>query len=249
MNLTGRRVVVTGASSGIGKHACGLLSSLGAELILVGRNLQTLKETADSLEGSGHTISVFDLADVDAIPGLLKSIAEESGPLSGLFHAAGMESVRPLSLIKEQHIDEVLGPSFKAAALLIRGFCQKSVRPESMGSIVIMSSVTSVSGQAGMGIYAASKGAIDAAVRSFACDAAGLNIRINTIVSGAVETEMHQRLTKHMSPEALEEYKNKHLLGFGQPEDISQAVAFLLSNAAKWITGTTLVVDGGYTCR
>ena len=97
--------------------------------------------------------------------------------------------------------------------------------------------------------YCSSKGAIDSAVRSFACELAGINVRVNSIVSGAVETEMHERLTKNMSPETLDRYRDEHLLGFGQTEDIANAVAFLLSSASKWITGTTMVVDGGYTCH
>ena len=118
-----------------------------------------------------------------------------------------------------------------------------------MCSIVFMSSVASLIGQSGMSIYSASKGAIDAAMRSLACELAENKIRVNSIVAAAVETEMHQRLTKNMSTETLNTYKEKHLLGFGQAEDIANAATFLLSNASKWITGTTMVVDGGYSCR
>ena len=249
MDLTGQRILVTGASSGIGKSTARLLSNLGAQLVLIARNQERLEHTLEGLNGSGHSCQVFDLSEVDNIPPLMKKIAQGGGPFSGVFHAAGVESIRALPLLKSAHIDEVFNPSFKAAVLLVRGFCQKGVRLEGTGSIVLMSSVTSVSGQNAMSVYSASKGAIDAAVRSFACDLAGLNVRINSIVSGAVDTEMHNRLTKYMSSEALDGYRQKHLLGFGQSEDIANAAAFLLSGAAKWITGTAMVVDGGYTCR
>lgn len=249
MDLTGQRILVTGASSGIGKSTARLLSNLGAQLVLVARNQERLEQTLESLSGCGHAYQVFDLSEVDNVPPLMKRIAQSEGPLSGIFHAAGIESVRPIPLLRGKHIDDVLATSFKAAALLVRGFCQEGVRAEGMGSIVVMSSVTSTSGQYAMSVYSASKGAIDAAVRSFACELARLNVRINSIVSGAVETEMHERLIKHMSDDALNQYRAKHLLGFGQAEDIANAAAFLFSSASKWITGTTMVVDGGYTCR
>lgn len=249
MDLTGQRILVTGASSGIGKSTARLLSNLGAQLVLIARNRERLERTLEDLNGSGHSYQVFDLSEVDNIPPLMKRIAQGGGPFSGIFHAAGMESIRPIALLKSAYIDEVFDASFKAAVLLVRGFCQKGVRLEGMGSIVVMSSVASISGQNAMSVYSASKGAIDAAVRCFACDLAGLNVRINSIVSGAVETEMHERLVKNLSAEALDQYRQKHLLGFGQAEDIANVAAFLLSGASKWVTGTTLVVDGGYTCR
>ena len=250
MDLTGKRILVTGASSGIGRATAQLLSQLGADLVLFARNPERLEQTLQSLKEGSHTSMVFDLSDVDNIPSLLKDIVQETGPLSGIFHSAGgVEMAKPVNLLKEKYIDEILGATLKASMLLVRGLFHKKVRAEGMCSIVLMSSVMSVTGQSGLSLYSASKGSIDAAVRSMACELVQRNIRINSIVAGAVETEMHQRVSSNMSAETFQKYQDSHLMGFGQVEDIANAAAFLLSDASKWITGTGMVVDGGYTCR
>ena len=143
----------------------------------------------------------------------------------------------------------MLNITLKSALMLVKGFCQKGVRNETdQTSIVFMSSVASITGQKGMSLYSASRAALDGAVRSLACELAGNNIRVNSVISGAVETPMHAKLTGSLPQESIQDYENKHLLGFGQPNDIANAVLFLLSDASKWITGSSLVVDGGYSC-
>ncbi len=112
-----------------------------------------------------------------------------------------------------------------------------------------MSSVAGGRGQAGISAYSASKGAIDAAVRSLACEFAPRQIRVNSLVTGAVRTEMHEKTVAAMTPEAVADYEHKHLLGFGAPEDIAMVAAFLLSDASRWITGANWVVDGGYLAK
>jgi NAD(P)-dependent dehydrogenase (short-subunit alcohol dehydrogenase family) len=112
-----------------------------------------------------------------------------------------------------------------------------------------MSSVASITGQKGLSVYSASKGAVDAAARSLASEFADKNLRVNTVVSGAVITEMHDRLTGDLPEESIKDYEDKHLLGFGEPRDIANAALYLLSDASKWVTGTSLVVDGGYSCQ
>jgi len=249
MDLTGERILVTGASSGIGKATAQLLSALGAQVVVLGRNKERLEQALKTLEGSGHSIEIFDLSEFDQIPSMLKRITQEGKSFSGIFHAAGIEFVMPVRLLKEKQINEVFNSNIRPMMALVRGFCKKGIRSETMCSIVLMSSVASLKGQSGMSLYSASKGAMDAAMRSMACELAESKIRINSIAAAAVETEMHQRLIQNMSMATLNGYQEKHLLGFGQVEDIANASAFLLSNASRWITGTTMIVDGGYTCR
>jgi NAD(P)-dependent dehydrogenase (short-subunit alcohol dehydrogenase family) len=112
-----------------------------------------------------------------------------------------------------------------------------------------MSSVAGSTGQVGMTAYSAAKSAIDGMVRSLACELASRQIRVNSIAAGAVHTAMHDRLTKGSSDDATHAYANAHLLGFGTPLDVAQAVIYLLSPASRWITGTTMFVDGGYAVR
>lgn len=248
MDLTGKRILVTGASSGIGKGAAQVLSKLGAKLVLLARNKERLKATLDSLAGEGHSCYVFDLSAADEIPSLMKDIAREQGPLSGLFHSAGITFIWPVRMVKKKYIDAVFSGSIDAALMLTKGFCQKEANVEGGASIVFMSSVAGLSGAAGLSIYSASKGAVDAAMRSLAVELAPRGIRVNSIAAGGVESVMHTEHLKHFTEEQLKTYREKHLLGYGFPDDVAYAAAFLLSDASRWITGTTMIVDGGLCC-
>ncbi len=142
----------------------------------------------------------------------------------------------------------MFGSAVYAAAGLARAAAQKGGLKDE-GSLVFMSSVAGSSGQVGMSAYSAAKAAVDGMVRSLACEFAPRRIRVNAIAAGAVRTPMHDRLTHGAADEVLGNYENMHLLGFGEPEDIANAAAFLLGPAGRWITGTTWVIDGGYLCK
>jgi NAD(P)-dependent dehydrogenase (short-subunit alcohol dehydrogenase family) len=248
MDLSGKRILVTGASSGIGKAASQLFSNLGAKVVLLARNEERLQSTLESLAGEGHAKYVFDLGATDEIPGLMKKMASEQGHLSGMFHCAGITLVWPVTLLKQKYIDSVFSSSIEAALLLARGFCQKGVKDQGSTSIVFMSSVAGVRGVKGLSIYSASKAAIDGAVRSLAVELAPRGIRINSIAAAGIESVMHSAWLKNFTEEQLFIYTRKHLMGFGTAEDVSNAAAFLLSDASRWITGTTMLVDGGFSC-
>lgn len=246
--LAGKRILITGASSGIGRATAHMLASQQVQVFASGRSEEKLAELETSLPGEGHKFFAAPLTDADQTAAWLKSIAEENGPLHGIFHAAGIELLRPARLTKQSHIDEVFSSSLHAAFGIARASNQQGVM-EDGGSVLLMSSVAGSSGQVGMTTYSAAKAGIEGLTRSLACELAARRIRANAIAAGAVETPMHGRIVKGTNDAALDAYRNSHLLGFGTPDDVAHAASFLLSPNSKWITGTTLIVDGGYLCR
>lgn len=245
MDLAGRRILVTGASSGIGRESAALLAELGAAVVLVGRDQARLELTATALRGSGHAIEPFDLLDTDAIPTRLKEVAQRGGTLSGLVHCAGLHQMQPLRIARSADFMSLMSVNVLAASMLAKGYRQKGVATG--GSIVLLSSVMSVVGQPGVSAYAASKGALVALARSLALELVGEGIRVNCVSPGFVETEMGERLRRQMTPEQFAALQAMHPLGLGRPRDVANAVAFLLADTARWITGSNLIVDGGYS--
>ena len=246
--LAGHHLLVTGASSGIGRATAVLLSQCGARLTLNGRDEERLELTRKLLSGDGHALALAALANADEVANWLRSLALSQGPFDGIFHASGVALIKPVRLTKQAHLDEVFGSSLMASFGIARAAAQKGVLNDG-ASIVYMSSVAGSRGQTGMTAYSAAKSAIDGLVRSFACEMAPRKIRVNAIAAGAVESEMHAGITAQLGDGGISSYEKHHLLGFGQPLDIAHAAVFLLSPAAAWITGTTMAVDGGYMVR
>ncbi len=246
--LADRTILVTGASSGLGRAAAVMLSRLGARIIAVGRNEARLIETAEQLAGTGHLVRPFDLSAIDEIPGWMKSLSAEHGPLRGVVHSAGRHLARPLQMVKPDAVQELMQINVTAALMLAKGLRQRNVF-EAPASIVLLSSVMGQVGQAGVSVYSASKGAVDALTRSLALELAAIGIRVNSIAPGQVETEMAQQQRQTLTEEQFERIRALHPLGLGRPADVAHAVAFLIADTSRWITGSTLTVDGGYTAH
>lgn len=247
-SLSGQRHLVTGASSGIGLATARLLSACGAAVTVAGRDEARLAAALDTLSGSGHLASAHDFRDADETAAWAKSLSDAGGPFHGIFHAAGVELIRPVRMTKQAQIDELMRSACYAAFGLARAASQKGGLVDG-GALLFMSSVAGSSGQTGMTAYSAAKAAVDGMVRSLACELAPRRIRVNSLAAGAVRTPMHERLMHGATEQALSQYEASHPLGFGEPEDVAQAAVFLLGPGARWITGTTMAVDGGYLSR
>lgn len=248
LDLSGKTVVVTGASSGIGRATAELLSQLGARLVLVARNRDALEATFGRLSGDGHQVFDYDLTLLDGIPDLIWRIHESVGRIDGLVHSAGLHSIRPLRSIEPEDIHRLFDINVASAVMLVKGFRHKKVRG-SDASVVLLSSAVGQVGQSGVSVYSASKGAVLTLAKSLALELARENVRVNAVCPGVVVTEMTDELRRAIGPESFESVENAHPLGLGRAEDVANSVAFLLSDAARWITGSALTVDGGYTAQ
>lgn len=249
MDLTGRTILVTGASSGIGRDTAVLLSSLNARVVLAARDQARLEQTLEMMEGTGHILKTCDLAMADEIAELMKAIIAETGPLDGMVHAAGIHLAKPVRLLQVEEIDRIMKVNVHSALLLIRAFCQKGSYVASGASIVLLSSVSAVTGQPALSAYGATKAALIGMVKSLAMELARARIRVNCVAPGMVQSEMTDHLLSRLLPEQVSAIEQMHPLGFGTTRDIAHAIAFLLAETGRWISGSTMMVDGGYTAH
>ena len=247
MDLAGSLVLVTGASSGIGRETAILLSSLNARVVLVGRNEERLRETLRNLQGDGHTVSVFDLSSTEEIAGWMKQLVARTGPFKALVHAAGKQLTMPVRLVSGTAFDDLMRTNLTSAVMLTKTFCHKSCRT-SGASIVYVSSVMGMVGKPGIAAYSASKAALMGMTRSLAIELAP-DVRVNCVAPAFVESEMLEQVRESLPAEQFAAMERAHPLGFGKPLDVAYAIAFLIAETGRWITGSTLTVDGGYSAQ
>lgn len=244
-SLEEKTILVTGASSGIGRQCAINCAQMGARVVAVGRNQERLDAVVSAMEGNGMSYS-FDLAKTDEIKGLVSKVVEENGKLDGFIHAAGIEVTNPVKFLKSEEFEILYRINSLSAFEIIKHLGIKTFNKG--GSIVLISSILSVIARKGLSAYAASKGALVSAARVMALEMASREIRVNTISPGTILTPMMQNALNAMSDEDREKRIDGFPLGLGTTDDVANLCVFLLSDASRWITGQNLVIDGGYTC-
>ena len=244
-SLEGKTVLVTGASSGIGRGIAVECSKMGAKVVINGRNKERLQKTFDQLEGEGHIQIVADLSKQEDIERLANEVPE----LNGFVNSAGIPKICPVKRIDRQTLEEIMninafGPILLTSQLLRKKKLQKK------SSIVLIASISGVCmANTGEGPYAATKAALAGYTKTAAFELAAQGTRVNTICPGLVPTEILTLSNEMFSEDQLKEtmYGRYPLKRVGTPEDIANGAIYLLSDASSWVTGINLVIDGGYT--
>ena len=247
-SLSGKYIVITGASSGIGRQCAITANQLGAFVILIGRSQERLEETANLLDNKNYLLLSADITayheTLNELEKLLSGIK-----VDGIVHAAGISTTLPLRNITPEKMQPFFETNVFAAINITKLLTKaKFANPDGM-SVVFMSSIMGVVGELGKTIYSLTKGALVAGSKSLALELAAKKIRVNCISPGVVESPMSASAVYAQDEEAYNKIKSYHPIGLGKTEDIANASAFLLSDGARWITGTNLIVDGGYTAR
>lgn len=241
LDLSGKKILITGASSGIGRATSVYLSKLGATLILVARNEERLSETLSLLEGNNHKCLTVDFSEVDDLDGLFNKAIEDGIKLEGLVHCAGIAQVLPVKMLTRERMLKEMNVNYFTFIELVRQFSK--IKYSHGGSIVGISSIAGHKAEKCQTNYSASKAAMDIATQALSLELAEKKIRINTILPGVIQTEMVER-SKNFGFD-MNDIKSKQVLGVGQPEDVAAMVAFLVSDMSRLITGRKFFVDGG----
>ena len=240
VDLNNRKILVTGASSGIGREVSILLSKLGASVVLCGRNQDRLCETISLMENpEKHRSYSFDISNNQECEEIFQDVVLDGSKLNGLVHCAGIARAVPLRVMKYKDILEMFETNYMSFMKLTQLYAKKKYSDG--GSIVAVSAANAHYPQKCMSIYAASKAALEASVKSLAIELTAQNIRINCVIPGAINTSM----MSEMSESERKLVGDKQLLGVGKPEDVANMIAFLLSDASSFVTGRSMYVDGG----
>ena len=244
-SLEGKTVLVTGASSGIGRGIAVECSKMGAKVVINGRNKERLQKTFDQLEGEGHIQIVADLSKQEDIERLADTVPE----LNGFVNSAGIPKICPVKRIDRQTLEEIMNVNAFGPILLTSQLLRKK-KLQKKSSIVLIASISGVCmANTGEGPYAATKAALAGYTKTAAFELAAQGTRVNAICPGLVPTEILTLSNEMFSEDQLKEtmYGRYPLKRVGTPEDIANGAIYLLSDASSWVTGINLVIDGGYT--
>jgi NAD(P)-dependent dehydrogenase (short-subunit alcohol dehydrogenase family) len=246
LDLNGKQILIAGGAKGIGRETGKVLSQYGAKIIMLDIDSLELVKALKSFAGIGHSGLQFDLSNVNGIEELIASVVKENGPFDGFVFTVGVRSRRPLSLTSPKILNEILNVNFTSFVEIVRNITKKKNFNKGL-SIVGISSISSQVGHQSVTAYAASKAALDSAVRCLAKELSKKNIRLNTVVPSTINTHVYKEF---VSSQGKSDQHNglfeRQYLGIGEPVDVANVIAFLLSNSSKFITGSAIPIDGGY---
>jgi NAD(P)-dependent dehydrogenase (short-subunit alcohol dehydrogenase family) len=243
MSTEKKSYLITGASSGIGRNTARRLLEDGHRVLAVARSAERIYSGLPTSEDL--TVITCDFSDPTNVKPFSNEVSTSFGLIDGLVHCAGIQKTVPIYTLSPTLILDVFNINTISAMLLVSAFSKKGMSTDS-ASFVLISSLAAHTGARGKSVYAASKGALEGFLTSATPELASRNIRINALALGVVLTEMSSiDFTKHITEEQKQATLNEYPLGFGEPEDASNMIDFLLSDKARWITGQTFMVDGG----
>lgn len=238
-SLVDKTILVTGASSGIGRSIAIECSKMGAQVVLTGRDEQRLNETLAMMQGVNHLVVKADLIQKTDI----EYLSEQIPNLDGIVNNAGCNKRMLCQYIKDDDLDKVLNTNLVSSILLTKHILKKK-KIKNGGSIVYMSSIAAFHSSIGDSVYSATKGAISSFARVLAMELVPKRIRVNCIQPGMVKTHLIEN-----GPLSADDYsadEKKYPLGrYGEPKDIAMAAIYLLSDTTQWMTGSSIVIDGG----
>ena len=241
-SLEGKTILVTGASSGIGKATAIECSKLGARVVITGRDEARLQQTLSSLEGEGHVVNTADLGEDDGI----RFLVERVPVLNGIVHAAGISDTVLFQFLKKERLENIFNINFFAPVVLSQLLLKKKLLQKG-GSIVFLSSIDGpVTAHIGNSMYSATKGALSAMMQNMSIELASKGIRVNAVLPGMTETPLihNDDITQEQLNKDMELYPLKR---YADPREIAWAIIYLLSDASTFTIGASLVVDGGFT--
>lgn len=243
-SLEGKTILVTGASSGIGQSTAIECSKMGAKIIACGRNKERLQETLDKLEGEGHSIFEGDLLEQEVIEQMVKEVPQ----LDGVVLSAGRGLTLPFQFCTREKFDDIFNINFFSPVEILRLLSKKKKLAQGSSVVVIVSIGGTKRFSVGNSIYGSAKAALDSMIHFCAQELASKKVRVNGICPGMVNTPLIRKgtLTEEQLKEDMDKYPLKR---YGEPEDIANGAIYLLSDGSSWVTGHSLVIDGGVTTK
>lgn len=243
-DFTDKKIIIAGATSGIGKAVALMLSKQGARVCLIGRNEEKLQTVLSKMVGSGHKYYVKDFRETLGYEDIFNDMVKDGVKIDGLVYCAGIAKILPLKLIGTKHMEESMSVNLYSFIEMIKLLSKKKYHDRA--SIIGVSSISVQYPKKCQGVYVATKSAMNAMVQSLAIELTEENIRINAVMPASTNTQMLQEATEVLTKKQISAELNKQILGLAEPEDVADVILFLLSDASRMITGRYIYADAGY---